>query len=388
MRIGHYAPDLWAKGGIATYVRRTGQAQTEAGHEVWYFGRAERKTKAPEGIPNQIVHDDNQLFAAADDVGLDVLHLHRAVDELPEERVPTVRTMHGHQGGCPSGSRYLARTRTPCNRAYSLVGCLWGHVVDRCGSVRPQRLLHSFTRIEHELAQAEKVPTFTVSDFLREQMIRAGCAPDVLHTIHSPAPVVNHPFTPVPREGTPRFLYLGRLVPQKGLEWLIRSIAQVDVPVQLDVAGEGPDRSKLEDLAHTLGISNQVVFHGWVDQANVATLMQEARGVVFPSVWHEPAGLVSLEAAAHGRALIGSRVGGIPEYAHASFARLVEPHDTEGLAHAIAALASAPDLADTLGQQGYTYAREARTMQSFIKQVDAWYLKACATHDVCASNIK
>ena len=67
--------------------------------------------------------------------------------------------------------------------------------------------------------------------------------------------------------------------------------------------------------------------------------MREARAVVFPSVWHEPAGLITLEAAALGRPVIASAVGGIPEYATDAFALRVPPRDVDGLAHAMSQLA-------------------------------------------------
>jgi glycosyltransferase involved in cell wall biosynthesis len=324
------------------------------------------------------VPDDEALFAAAEDRELDILHLHKSVETLPTDRVPTVRTMHGHQGGCPSGSRYLSRPGEPCDRAYSLTGCLWGHFVDRCGSVRPQNVKHSFTRIHRELEQARHVPTYTVSSFLREQMLRAGCSPEHLQTIPSPAPKVDEPFAPVPRREPPRFLYLGRLVPQKGLDWLLRALAQVDAPAHLDVAGKGPQREAMERLAQELGVDTQVTFHGWVDR--IPALMRRARAVVFPSVWHEPAGLISLEAAAYGRPLIASRVGGIPEYADASHATLVDVRDTEGLAGALTRLALDADRADRRGRNGREVARSEFAMSQFLDRVDAFYeaSRSCA----------
>jgi glycosyltransferase involved in cell wall biosynthesis len=75
--------------------------------------------------------------------------------------------------------------------------------------------------------------------------------------------------------------------------------------------------------------------------------------LIFPSVWHEPAGLVTLEAAAVGRAVIASNVGGIPEYINAlNNGLLVMPNDIQGLTQAIELLARDEDLAAQLGQTG------------------------------------
>lgn len=372
MRIAHYAPRIWDQGGIATYVRRLGDAQTQRDHEVIYLGRVDA-SDAPSAVRYHRVSDDRDLFRTARSLSLDILHLHKGVHVLPSDRVPTLRTMHGHQGGCPSGTRYLTRREEACDRAYSLPGCLWGHVIDRCGSIRPRQLVSNFARIRNEIELASSIPTLTVSHFIREQMLRAGCPPDHLYTLPSPAPSVDIPFSPVPDTGPPHFLFLGRLVEKKGLAWLLRSFANVDVPAHLDVAGAGPQRAEAEQLVETLGIKDRVTFHGWLETDAVTTLFQRARGVVFPSVWHEPAGLVSLEAAAHGRALIASDVGGIPEYAQDDHAVLVSPHDVEALTGALTQLAERPDRANQMGRHGYQRARSQFSMSRFLDALHSHY---------------
>jgi len=376
MHIAHYAPRIWAQGGIASYIRRLGAAQDAQGHEVVYLGRTDGAA-GPTHLTYHTVPDDQALFRAASDLGLDVLHLHKGVSVLPSNRVPTIRTMHGHQGGCPSGSRYLTRSGRACDRAYSLGGCLWGHFVDRCGSIRPAKLVSNFTRIRSEIELASSIPTLTVSDFIREQMLRAGCPPDRLHTVLSPAPAVDVPFAPVSTDGLPRFVFLGRLVKKKGLDWLLRAFATVDISAHLDVAGEGPQREEAEQLVRTLSIGDRVTFHGWLESEAVAALIRQAHAVVFPSVWHEPAGLVSLEAAAYGRALIASKVGGIPEYAHEDHAELVAPRDRSGLADAITALATSPSRANRMGRAGYKRARAQFSMERFLRQLHAHYDHIC-----------
>jgi len=373
MRIGHYAPRIWMNGGVATYIRRVGRAQSDRHHDVVYFSRGNSTSERTQEVDYLEVANDDALFSRAENLNLDILHLHRGVNDIPDDRVPTIRTVHGHKGGCPSGSRYLSRTGKPCNRAYSLSGCLWGHVVDRCGSVRPNRLANNFTQIHREIDQAEQIPTYTVSNFLREQMRRAGCAPDRLHTLHSPAPSVEGLFTQVPRDDTPRFLFLGRLVPEKGLDWVLRAIAQTDTRVHLDVAGDGPGRDEMETLAEDLGVRPQVSFHGWVEPEDIPSFMERARAVLFPSVWHEPAGLITLEAAAHGRPLIASRVGGIPEYASEEHALLVDARDVAGLAAAIDQLARNPDQANRMGREGRNAAQSAFSMDQFLERLRALY---------------
>jgi glycosyltransferase involved in cell wall biosynthesis len=204
-------------------------------------------------------------------------------------------------------------------------------------------------------------------------MVRAGCPPDQLRAIHSPAPDVENGVSPLPRTDPPRFLYLGRLVPQKGLSWLLRSFAEVSPAAHLDIAGEGPQLENMKALARGLGIRSRVTFHGWVESTRVPSLIRRSRAVVFPSVWHEPAGLISLEAAAYGRALISSRVGGIPEYTNEDRALLVEAGDQDGLADAISLLAQDGDQAQRMGKCGAKGIRSDFSMSDFLDALRAFY---------------
>jgi glycosyltransferase involved in cell wall biosynthesis len=377
MRIGHYAPHLWAQGGIATYVRRLGAAQAAAGHEVAYLG-----LDVPAAEVGIQVVDDHDLFRQAWALGLDILHLHKPVRVLPSDRVTTVRTMHGNQGGCPSGTRYLERSGQACERDYSVAGCLWGHLVDHCGSRRPKNILANFDNIRWERWLASQVRTCVVSTYVKEQMVRAGCPPERLHVLLSPAPDVPQDPAPMVSEGRPRFLFVGRLTPQKGGDWLLRAAAQVGTAIEVDIAGDGPERAALERLADTLGLADRTTFHGWVDAGEVQRLFAGARAVVVPSVWQEPAGLVTLEAAAAGRPVIASRVGGIPEYARAFFASTIPPRDVGRLAEAMARLADDADLAWRLGTMGRTMTRTRFAMHRFIKDLAQLYELAIAEDDV------
>lgn len=375
MRIGHYAPKLWARGGIATYVRRLGQAQEQAGHEVFYFSRTSAGEDAPD--PQRVITNDHELFGSARDLNLDVLHLHKPVDHLPEERVLTVRTMHGNQGSCPSGTRYLKRSGQPCHRAYSISGCLWGHLIDHCGSRRPHKAYANFKSIQREQRLAAALPTLTVSQFLKDQMIRSGCPPENLYVLRSPAPDPRSSYTPPPREGLPRFVFLGRITPQKGIDWLLRAAARVPEELRIDIAGEGnPSYVRtLQEQATELGIDSQTTFHGWLDDAAVFALLQKARAVVVPSVWHEPAGLVTLEAAALGRPVIGSKVGGLPEYATEDFALLAPPRDVDALAQHITCLASDKSKAEQMGRRGLHAAHTKFALSSFINKLHQFYTR-------------
>lgn len=354
MRIAHYAPDLWAPGGIATYVDRLTTAQRSAGHDVlWLCHTPQGDTPLP---PDAHVVTASTLYAEARAHGVDMLHAHRDLPTpIPSDR-PLIRTMHGHQGGCPSGTRYLRRSGMPCDRTYHPIGCLRMHLQERCGSCRPHKMWRNIRRLQQERAQTQTVLTAAVSMYVQQMMVRAGCYVDNIVVCPSPAPIVK-PFTMPPRN-SPSVLYAGRIAPEKGLLWLLRAMANVDTAAVLHIAGTGTDAhmQAVHDEIEALALTNRVHFHGWCDDEALTGLMNMAWLVVVPSVWNEPAGLVPLDAAAHGRFVISSSAGGLPEYVAPGASTLVPPNDTGALTRALRDALSDYDRLATCGAEAQHHA--------------------------------
>ena len=134
-------------------------------------------------------------------------------------------------------------------------------------------------------------------------------------------------------------------------------------------------------LATPLGVRERFLFHGWLSEVDVFARIVASRAVIFPSVWHEPAGLVTLEAAAQGRAVIASRVGGIPEYANRlGNALLVGPNDVEGLAAGMNDLAANAEMAAQLGAAGWRAAREQLTLANHLARLEEAYERTHLGH--------
>lgn len=377
LKIGHFVRDPWDAGGIQTYVQRVAQAQRARGHDVTTLGFAPQ----PEACSRPYIPAKNatDLFRSVTDHSLDILHLHEGTTLPSENLPPVIRTMHENSGSCPSGSRYLKRSACPCDRSYTIPGCLWGRFVDRCGSARPHKIWREFRHTTQELRNAARIRTLTVSRFLKEQMAASGGEVGKVHALLSPAPNVNASFAPPPDDAPPRFLFFGRLVPEKGVDWLMHALEHTAAPWHLDIAGQGyVDRYK--QLAADLGLEDRVTFHGWLSAQALNERIRASRAVVFPSVWHEPAGLVTLEAAAHGRAVIAGRTGGIPEYAHEDFAFLVDPHDDDALAAGITRLAEDHALATAMGRRGMHHATTRFDMGTFLDNLHEHYAGVINRH--------
>ncbi len=134
-----------------------------------------------------------------------------------------------------------------------------------------------------------------------------------------------------------RLLAVGRLMPKKGFDVLLRAFAQRDSATRrldLVLIGDGPERAALESLKQELCLDGTVTLRGAENRDAVARAMAESDVVVIPSR-QEPFGMVALEAMASGKPVIAMRVGGLPEVLDGADAVMVAPEDPSALAQAI-----------------------------------------------------
>ena len=169
---------------------------------------------------------------------------------------------------------------------------------------------------------------------------------------------------PEPPAETPRLAVVGRLIPIKGHDTLLRAmqIAVREVPgLELEVAGSGPLEDELRAQVSALGLDGSVRFLGQVPGA--AAVLERASIVVVPSLG-EGFGMVALEAMERGRAVVASDVGGLPEIVAAGeTGLLVPPGDAAALAAAIVELARDPVRVRAFGAAG-----RRRALESFSQE--------------------
>jgi len=128
---------------------------------------------------------------------------------------------------------------------------------------------------------------------------------------------------------------VGRLVEEKGFDILVAAVAllEADEKSRIVIVGEGPERKRLTEQAVKLGVELDLL--GELSPRKLGEVYKSARLVVVPSR-REGYGLVAAEAAASGRAVVGSRVGGIPDLIEDGVSgMLVEPGDVEQLSKAL-----------------------------------------------------
>jgi glycosyltransferase involved in cell wall biosynthesis len=153
--------------------------------------------------------------------------------------------------------------------------------------------------------------------------------------------------------------YVGRLVPQKGIDDLLAALAQCQRPVSLLVQGNGPHRPHLEQEAARLGVSGRTRFLPAAPPSEVALLMGALDVLVLPSrttsTWREQFGRVIVEAQLCGVPVLGSSSGSIPDVIGPG-GWVVPERNSAALAACLDRLADSPDEVAAVAEAGYRHA--------------------------------
>ncbi len=172
-----------------------------------------------------------------------------------------------------------------------------------------------------------------------------------------------------------------RLVPEKGVDVLLRAAAKLPGIWRVQIAGDGPERPLLQKLSHELGIADRVQFDGPIPSAQMPGYLQQMDVMVLPSRtrpnWKEQFGRVLVEAMACETAVIGSDSGEIPHVI--GDAGLIFPEDDVDALHAhLLQLMQSPDLRDELGRKGRARVLDRYTQSQIAAQTVAVYRKMMA----------
>jgi L-malate glycosyltransferase len=146
-------------------------------------------------------------------------------------------------------------------------------------------------------------------------------------------------------------LVVAQLVEWKGIDVVLRALARLPDHVVAWIVGDGPDAKLFRERCVTLGVEGRARFFGY--QVDVSRYMQGADCLICPTLWAEAVGLVNLEALACRLPVIGSRVGGIPQFVEDGRSGfLFTPGDDAELADRIRRLAANPEGRTRMGSEG------------------------------------
>jgi glycosyltransferase involved in cell wall biosynthesis len=260
------------------------------------------------------------------------------------EGVPVVQTLHNYRLACARATLYRdGHGCDDCVRSHTPVPA----VVHNCyrdsraatAGVAAMLLVHRMLRTWTRLVDVY----VTMTRAQRQKLVGSGLPAERIvvkpHFVH-----------PDPGEGSHDggfVLYVGRLEREKGIHTLLEAWRQSAPRWRLKVVGEGSLAPLVADAArHDASIE----WHGRRSPDDVAAMMGEAALLVAPSEWHEPFGLVVIEAFARGTPVLASDVGGLPEIVtHGETGLIVRAGDAPALAHSLAWTSQHSDALAALG---------------------------------------
>jgi glycosyltransferase involved in cell wall biosynthesis len=191
-----------------------------------------------------------------------------------------------------------------------------------------------------------------LSHRMKMNLEAAGISP--VEVVHNgvPARSMRPPLTE-----PPTVAFAGRLVAEKGVDFLLRGFAPVVTQVpnaRLLIAGQGVEENALRTLAEQLGIAENITWLGHLPRGEMEKHFDSAWVQVVPSLWEEPFGNVTTEAMMRGTAVIACKVGAQPEIvSEGKTGFLVQPHDIGALSSALGKLLGNRELAEQMGQSGH-----------------------------------
>jgi glycosyltransferase involved in cell wall biosynthesis len=167
-------------------------------------------------------------------------------------------------------------------------------------------------------------------------------------------------------------LYVGRLAPKKGLEYLVEAMADVDAP--LTIVGDGSEREHLEALvADTDG---EIRFVGAVDPSEVEAYYRDAAIFVLPSVEGEGMPNAVLEAMAFGLPVVATDSGGLPTLIDDGITGFVVPmRDSGALADRLTELLDHPERRADMGTAAREYVRENHSWDWLVSELEEIYAR-------------
>jgi glycosyltransferase involved in cell wall biosynthesis len=256
--------------------------------------------------------------------------------------------VHDHRLFCPKGDKLFWFSNQgcnfPCGRA-----CLINTYKKGCLTLLPPFNLLKIRNVNLAMAVHRKLNLIVASSYMKDCLLQNGFSAERIEIL----PYFCN-FSPSLERGMENFvLFAGRIVWQKGLRCLIKSMKNWPEELRLVVAGEGPDLAYSKFLARRLGLSQKIIFLGAVENKQLKDYYERCLLLAMPSLWDEPFGIVGLEAMFCAKPVIAFNVGGISDWLKNEInGFLIERNRMKNFTEKIVYLFSHKDRARQMGLEG------------------------------------
>ncbi|MDZ7785711.1 MAG: glycosyltransferase family 4 protein [Candidatus Saccharibacteria bacterium] len=348
MRIGLVCPYNMTKGGgVQECVRALRDGLAKRGHAVKIITPLPRQNNVVE--EKDVIYvgrarDFKSPFATVGQISVSINT--KAMESVLEKERFDI--LHFHEPWVPIVSRQILSRSTAKN-----VATFHAKLPDTMMSKTIERVITPYTK-----SIISYLDGYTaVSDAAAEYV--ASITDEPIEIIPNGIHLQN--FTGKRDNGHNTFLYVGRLERRKGVKYLIKAFAGLvdSLPdAKLVIAGDGPDRPKLELLCQQLEISDDVHFAGFVSEEEKDRLFKTSRVFCSPAMYGESFGIVLLEAMAYGLPLVaGNNPGYTGVLQDLGAISVVNPKDTEEFTRRLLVFAENEQLRDTWQNWAKTYVK-------------------------------
>ena len=327
----------YLKGGSEKYYFELANLLKEKGHQVAFFSMQDEKnvkTGEKEYFVEKIdlntgsklkaldiiysKKNKEKMLEAIKEFKPDIVHVNNFQRQLSESiiqaanenKIPVVYTAHDVQAICPAitmldsnkeicelckKGKYFNCTKKKCikdSTLKSILGAIEGKYYRINGVYN--------TKIKYII---------TPSEFYKQKLIEDGIKENKIQAIHNFIDIDQYNFQ-VEDEGYA--LYFGRLSKEKGILNLIEAFCNLKNE-KLYIAGDGPEREKIEKIIEDKHLENNIKLLGYLNQDKEKEYLRKARFIVVPSIWYENCPYSILETQAIGKPVIGANIAGIPE---------------------------------------------------------------------------
>ncbi|MCU1275005.1 MAG: hypothetical protein JWO48_2436 [Bryobacterales bacterium] len=341
-----FAPNI---GGVETYTMILVRGLVADGVSAAVVTQTARGAFDDAALPFAVVRQPNlyKLFRTFADA--DVIHLAGpCIGPLVIcvlLRTPAVIEHHGYQACCPNGLLLHELDSVVCDGRF-----LQGKYGD-CMRCQASHLgVFSSLRNTFLTAVRRKLCGIVAANVAVSRHVQTRLQLSNSRVIYHGIPATR---PALPPKGPLCFGYIGRMVSEKGLPVLIsaaKTLHDEAREFRLIMIGDGPERSRLENMCEAAGLRTKVTFTGWLTAERLEEAARDIGVAIIPSICEETAGLAAIEQMMRGRAVLASDIGGLREIVDDAGMRFA-PGDAEQLADCMRHLIQYPALARQLGER-------------------------------------
>lgn len=390
----------YLKGGSEKYYFELAELLKQNGHEVAFFSmKNEKNIKTGEKeyfVEKFDLNTGSKLKAldviyskengkameqVLDEFKPDAVHINNfqrqlsasVIKPIKKKRIPIVFTAHDVQAICPAitmldneknicekcmNGKYINCIKKKCNKGSilkSIIGALEGYYY---------RMQKIYTKKIDQI--------ITPSEFYKEKLVEDGIKENKIEVMHN---FIDTKQYEIKTTDEGYGLYLGRLSKEKGILNLVKAFEQLEEGI-LYIAGEGPEKETIIKLIKEKNMQDRIKLLGFLSQEKVKEAISKSRFVVVPSIWYENCPYSVMETLAIGKAIVGARIGGIPELVKDNQTGLLYEFDkTEDLAKKMQVLFANKELAKKFGENAKREANRLYGKEEYYKKIIRIYEK-------------